>query len=243
MENTASVENVPVRYNWKFRLLLSILPSLFYYFSSALYRSCRIEVFGRENDVFLQEGKPLLYVSWHQGLLYYVHHFRKRHGVIMVSRSKDGELIARTLKRFGLMSARGSSSRGGKDALNTMIEMINRTSCSAGLVADGPRGPFGDAKIGIIKIARETGLPLVPVMVWAKWKIQFNSWDKTLLPLPFTRLVFFYEKPILVPADATSEQMEQARKDLTDTLNRMHREARAYFGESDRANPIELNRR
>jgi hypothetical protein len=232
MTETGVVESPAKKYDWKFRLLLAIVPRIFFYGASLLYRTCRIELFGKEHeDQFLREGKPILFVSWHQGLLFFAYHFRFRDGIVMVSRSKDGELIARTVKRLGFMSARGSSSRGGKDAMNTMIDIVNRTHCSAGLVADGPRGPFGVAKIGIIKIAQETGLPLIPVIVWAKRKILFKNWDRTLLALPFTRIAFYYEEPIWIPKDATPERMEQARVDLEDTLNRMHRHAREYFGE------------
>ncbi|GAB4353097.1 MAG: hypothetical protein Kow0099_37340 [Candidatus Abyssubacteria bacterium] len=220
------------KYNWKFRLLLLAGPWLFYFLAHLIYRTCRITLIGKEHeDQFLRRGKPSLFVSWHQGLLYYVYHFRNRNGIIMVSQSKDGEIIDRILKLFGFQSARGSSTRGGKQALDVMIDTINRTGCSGGLVADAPRGPFGVAKIGIIKLAKETGLPLIPVMWWAKRKIMFNSWDKTLLPLPFTRIVFFYEPPIYVPPHATNDEMERIRAELTDQLNRMHLQARQYFNE------------
>ncbi len=149
----------------------------------------------------------------------------------MASRSKDGEIIARILDLFGLQSARGSSTRGGKEALEEMIEVINRTQVPGGLAADEPRRPFGIAKIGIIRLAKETGLPLIPIMCWAKRKILFNSWDKTLLPLPFTKMVFFYEAPIFVPRGATEEEMERMRSELTDQLNRMHKKAQEYFGD------------
>jgi lysophospholipid acyltransferase (LPLAT)-like uncharacterized protein len=229
----SSTENQTPEYDWKFRLLLAIVPRLFYLISSAIFHTCRVTFVGKEyDDQFLREGKPSLFVSWHQGLLYYVYHFRNRNGLIMVSRSKDGEVIARVLKLFGFQSARGSSSKGGKEALREMIDIMNATPCSGGFVADAPRGPFGVAKIGIIKLAKETGIPLIPVMFWAKRKILFKSWDRTILPLPFTRIHFIYEPPIIVPADATNEEMETMRAQLTDQLNRMHRQARAYFGEA-----------
>ncbi len=232
VESRPSPDGPGEKYDWKFRLLLAIAPRLFYLVAQAIFRTCRITVIGKENeDQFLRLGKPSLFVSWHQGLLYYAHHFRNRNGIVMVSRSKDGEIIDRVIKLFGFHSARGSSSRGGKEALEVMIDTINRTKCSGGVVGDAPRGPFGVAKIGIIKLAQETGLPLIPVMWWAKRKIMFNSWDKTLLPLPFTRIVFLYEPPVYVPADASREQMEKARADLTDQLNRMHERAREYFDE------------
>jgi len=219
-------------FDWRFRLLLATAPRLFHLFANIVFRTLRVTVIGKEHeDTFLRRGEPMLFVSWHQGLLYFAYHFRNRNGIVMLSRSRDGELIDRTVKLFGFQSARGSSSRGGRQALEVMVEKVNATRCSAGLVADGPRGPFGVAKIGIIKLAKETGLPLLPVMWWAKPKIMFNSWDKTLLPLPFSRLVFFYEAPIYVRADAGREEMENLRVDLTNLLNRMHTQAREYLGE------------
>jgi lysophospholipid acyltransferase (LPLAT)-like uncharacterized protein len=218
------------QYDWKFRLIVTVVPRLFCLVTSALYSTLRITIVGKEHeDRFLRQGQPALYVSWHQGVLYFAYHFRNRNGLVMVSRSKDGELIARVAELHGFRSARGSSSRGGKEALQEMIDQINRTRCSGGLVADGPRGPAGVAKIGILRLAKETGLPLIPVMWWAKPKIMFKSWDKTLLPLPFSRMVFSYGAPITVPADATDEQMERMRADLTDRMNRMLREVQEYF--------------
>jgi lysophospholipid acyltransferase (LPLAT)-like uncharacterized protein len=225
------VESEDGKYEWKFRLLLAIVPKLVHIILHALFRTCRITVIGKENeDQFLRHGKPILFVSWHQGLIYFPFHFRHLNGVAMVSHSKDGEIIARILKLFGLRSARGSSSKGGKRALGVMINIINREQCSGGLTADAPRGPFGIAKIGIVKLAKETGLPLIPVMWWANRKIMANNWDKTLLPLPFAHIVFFYDTPFYVPSDATREQMESLRADLTDILNRLHQRAREYFG-------------
>jgi len=226
-------ENQSPRYDWKFRLLLAIAPRLFYLVSSVIFRTCRVTFIGKEyDDQFLRQGKPSLFVSWHQGLLYFVYHFRNRNGLIMVSQSKDGEVISRILTLFGFQSVRGSSSRGGRQALEAMTEKINETRCSGGLVADAPRGPFGIAKIGIIKLAKETGLPLIPVMFWARRKILFKSWDRTLLPLPFTKILFIYEPPIYVPPDASNEEMEAMRAQLTDQLNRMHKQVREYFGEA-----------
>lgn len=218
--------------DWKTRLLFSAASYIFYVIAHSIYRTCRVTVFGKEHeDQYLRENKPLLFVSWHQGLLYFVYHFRNRNGLIMVSQSKDGDLINRILRLFGFQSVRGSSSRGGKEAMYQMIEQVNQTQCSAGLVADAPKGPFGIAKTGIIRIAQQTGLPLIPVMCWANRKKLFNSWDRTLLPLPFSHIVFFYAPPLFIPADADDRQIEKMRRNLTDQLNQMHRQAQAYFGE------------
>ncbi len=221
------------KYDWKFRLVLAVVPRLFHILTYPLYRTYRVTVFGKENeDQFLRRGKPCLFVSWHQAFFYFIFHFRNRNGIAMVSRSKDGELATRVIAKFGFRAARGSSSRAGKEAMQVMIEDVKINQCSAGLVADGPRGPSGEAKIGIIKLAKETGLPLIPVMWWAKRKILLKSWDRTILPLPFTRIAFFYDPPIYVPSDATREQLEEARVALTDNLNRMRARAQEYFGGS-----------
>jgi lysophospholipid acyltransferase (LPLAT)-like uncharacterized protein len=218
------------KYDWKWRLVLLIGPFIFYVVVNMIFRTCRVTIIGKEHeDQFLRKNKPILFVSWHQALLYYVYHFRNRNGLIMVSQSNDGDLISRILKLFGFQSVRGSSSKGGKEALHQMIQQINQTQCSGGLVADAPKGPFGVAKIGIIKIAKETGLPLIPVMCWANKKKIFNSWDRTLLPLPFSRIVFFYAPPIYVQKDIDYELMEKMRVDLTKQLNQMHAEATSYF--------------
>lgn len=227
-----SISEVKNRSNWLTNFSLAVLSFFISFIAKIICLTYRVTVIGKENeDQFLRQGKPILFVSWHQGLLYYIYHFRNRNGIVMVSRSKDGEIIARIMKKFGFQTARGSSSRGGKEAMNYMIDVINETHCSGGLVADAPRGPFGIAKMGIIKIAKETGLPLIPVMCWAKRKILAKNWDRTLIPLPFTRMVFYYAAPIFIPSDITGEQMEIKRIELTDQLNQMHIEACAFgFG-------------
>lgn len=223
---------------WKMRIRHILRPILgptiawlFYLVGQVLFRTYRVTVIGKENeDRFLRNGQPTLFVSWHQGLFYFIFHFRNRNGIVMTSKSADGNIIAKVLELFGFQSPpRGSSSKDGKKAMHEMIEMLRRTNCGGGLVADAPRGPFGVAKMGIVKIAQETGLPLIPVMWWPKWAYRFKSWDRTLLPLPFSRIVFYYAGPIFVPADITPEGMEKMRQDLTDQLNQMHREASRYF--------------
>ena len=217
------------KYNWKTRILLTIAPYFIYHGIKILFRTCRITVLG--DAPVLNKKNPILFVSWHQGLLYYVYHFRNSNGIAMVSQSKDGELVARLLNLLGLRCTRGSSSRNGKPAMYQMIETIKHDQCSGGLLADAPRGPFGEAKMGIIKIAKETGLAITPVMCWAKRKFLLNNWDKTLVPLPFSNIVFTYGSPIAVPDNANRELMEDKRVELTNRLNQMHREAQQYFEE------------
>jgi lysophospholipid acyltransferase (LPLAT)-like uncharacterized protein len=221
------------KYDWKFRLLLAVVPWLFCFLTYPIFWTYRVTVFGKEHDDrFRSKGESILFVTWHQGFFYFIYHFRHRDGVAMVSRSKDGELGTRVINKFGFRAARGSSSRGGKQALQVMAEDIINNKSSAGIVPDGPRGPACKAKIGSIKLAKETGAPIIPVMWWAKSKILLKSWDRTILPRPFTRIALFYDPPMFVAPDATNEQMEEARVELERRLNRMQATAREHFGES-----------
>ena len=155
--------------SFRTRFLVWGIPKFFYWFSHLLFRSCRITYLGKEHeDQFLRRGHAICFAGDHQGMLYLPFHFRDRDGVVMVSASRDGDLIAHTMARFGLRSARGSSKHGGDAALQAMIDEVNAARCSAGMIVDGPLGPAGIAKRGVILLARETGLPIVPGNWWAR---------------------------------------------------------------------------
>ena len=208
-----------------------LVPAVFFWLSHFLFRSCRMRFVGKENeDVYLRAGRPICFAGFHQGLLYLPMHFRDRDGVVMVSASRDGDLIAHTMARFGLRSARGSSKRGGAGALRAMIDEVNASGCSAGMIVDGPRGPAGVAKHGALKLARATGLPIVPGNWWAKPHVSFGSWDKAIIPLPFARMVFAFEPAIVVPPDATDDDLEDLRVELTARLGRALDAARDACG-------------
>jgi lysophospholipid acyltransferase (LPLAT)-like uncharacterized protein len=211
------------------RFLRWAAPRLLFLISHVLFRSCRIRFVDKEHeDQFLRAGRPIIFAGLHEGLLYLPFHFRDRDGVVMVSASRDGDLIADTMARFGLRAARGSSTRGGRTALDAMIrEIRGHPGCSAGIIVDGPRGPACVAKLGAVTLARETGLPIVPG-AWAAHPAVHNpSWDRTIMPLPFARLVVAFEEAMFVPPDATFEQMERLRDELTRRLERARARAQA----------------
>jgi len=209
------------------RFLVWAIPRFFFAYSHLLFRSCRITYVGKEHeDRFLDRGLPICFAGFHQGMLYLPFHFRDRDGVVMVSASRDGDLIAHTMARFGLRSARGSSRHGGDGALRAMIDEVRATRCSAGMIVDGPLGPAGIAKRGVILLARETGLPVVPGNWWARPHLEFGSWDRTILPLPFARMVFAFEPALHVPPDADDATVEALREELTRRLERARTTAR-----------------
>ncbi|MGD2270006.1 MAG: lysophospholipid acyltransferase family protein [Desulfobacterales bacterium] len=201
-------------------------------FSAILFNTCRIDVFGQEIEKrYFDEnsGKGLLYASWHRGLFFLIYFYRNLDFVVMASASKDGELAAQTAKRHGWIPVRGSSSYRGSEALREMLAFFKQGH-SGGLVVDAPKGPPHVSKMGIIALAKRTGLPIIPV-VWSAdryWRLR--SWDRTIIPKPFSRIVMLYCDDFLrVPAEASSEDCEAYRQKLDTMLNRMMYQTDNFF--------------
>lgn len=211
------------------KLLRRIGPPLFASFLTALYKTCRIQVFGQQHEQeFARKGQPVLCALWHFSLFYCTYHFRHRRAVAMVSASKDGELMARTMQRLGYTTVRGSKTKGGLEAVKQIVKLV-QVGYSAGLVADGSQGPARVVQKGVIIIARETGAPILPVTHATKGAINFNSWDRTVLSLPFSRLAFFYGEPLFVPPTARGNELEKYRRDLENRLNALVQKAENYL--------------
>jgi hypothetical protein len=188
--------------------------------SHLLFRSCRVEFVGKEHeDRWLGAGMPIIFAGLHEGLMMLPFHFRDRAGgVVMVSASRDGDIIADTIAHFGLRPVRGSTGHGGRDALEAMATALRDGGMSAGVIVDGPRGPARVAKPGAVLLARATGLPIVPGTWWARPVLRFRSWDRTMVPLPFARIVFAFSESLLVPAAADESDIERLQNELTRRL-------------------------
>lgn len=188
----------------------------------------RVEELG-ENP--LGPGKsPVAGALWHRGLFIAAHFFRDQRIVVMVSRSRDGDWIESVLSGLGFArSPRGSSSRGGASALRRQVELV-RAGHSAALLCDGPRGPARVAKAGVVALARAAGVAVQPVGLSARPCLHFGSWDTTLLPLPFARVVAVFGRPIPVQAEMTEEQLEHTRLEIEREIERATREADERLG-------------
>lgn len=136
----------------------------------------------------------------------------------MVSASKDGGLLAAILELFGVQPVRGSTSRRGQQALLELTSWAER-GYDLAITPDGPRGPRYIVQDGVMSLAQVTGLPVVPFSYDVDWKIRLKSWDRFLIPLPFSRCQMRLANPIYVPRDATEQQREQLRIQLEQTLN------------------------
>ncbi len=187
----------------------------------------RVRVFG--DDPFKRD-EQVLGALWHEGLLVGAHLFRDQQFTVMVSRSKDGELIESTLERMGFSpSARGSTSRAGLSALRGLLRLLKEGATTA-IHLDGPRGPRRKVQPGILTIGARSGLPVQPIAIAASPSIRFGSWDRMFLPLPFARIVCHYGSAIAVPKEADDLELEQVRERLQQELDRVTAAAEQELG-------------
>ena len=157
----------------------------------------------------IDEKKPFIYAFWHRYQLMMLYTQRDRGINVLVSQSRDGELIAETLHRFGYKTVRGSSSRGGVRALLEMIDHLAAGEHGA-FTPDGPRGPYRSLQPGVAAAARKSGLPIVPCG-WAATKTkELSSWDRFLIPYPFGRYAVVLGEPLYIRSDAEEEKVRQA---------------------------------
>ena len=175
----------------------------------------------REYEDQICKKRPFACACFHGTMLFPVYYCRRYPGVVMVSRSWDGEVIDRSIRRMGYDTTRGSSSRGGKEALWEMIDIINERKYCSGLAVDAPRGPSRQVKIGIVVVAKETGQPVVPMVSWATRQIKFKSWDSMILPMPFSTIVIAFGKPTDVPAGLGNEEYENLRLEIEQEMLRV----------------------
>lgn len=172
---------------------------------------------GEELFARWRRGEQVILAFWHSRILLMPFPYRGQKACIMNSIHRDGEIITRVIKRFGINAVRGSSTRGWMGGLKGMLEAY-RQGHDLIVVPDGPRGPRWQAKSGVLQLARTTGAAIFPVTYGAAWHVTVNSWDRLLIPLPFSRVTYVVGQPITVPAEASPEEMELKRRELEDSL-------------------------
>ena len=178
-----------------------ILPLPAYFFIRILWASVRARFAGEENIApFLEKKKPFIFSFWHGTLLLMVYAFRGEKRTFLVSFHRDGELITRVIRRFGIDATRGSTTRGGVKALLSLVRRA-RQGYSIAFTPDGPKGPAKKAQQGVVELARLSGLPVIPVGFSAGKAFRMRSWDSFVVPFPFSRVAFCYGKPVKIGDD------------------------------------------
>lgn len=142
----------------------------------------------------------------------------------LISKSTDGRLIAKAMKAIGIESVAGSSSRGGKEALVQLVKIVKAGSHIA-ITPDGPKGPLYKVKVGALKVSQLTGARILPSCFAAQNYWRFNSWDKMILPKPFSKAVMIVGEPLFVAREANESEVSEHAVRLENELNRISSEA------------------
>ncbi len=190
-----------------------------------VFSTCRMEIINEEvHRRYILGEESIIGATWHRGALFFIYFFGAVHPTMLLSRSRDGEYLAGFAEDMGVKVVRGSSSRGGAAALYAMIKMLRKERGKYATVVDGPRGPRYSAKPGLVALAQKTGVPILPV-VWSGTHVFTfkKSWDRTILPLPFSTIRIAYGMPIYVPSDGHKSVIESYTRMLQEELLRLTR--------------------
>ncbi len=160
--------------------------------------------------------RPVIVAFWHNRLAmmpYCWPSARPFH--MLISSHPDGQLIARTVKHFGIETVAGSSTRGGSEALRALVRLI-KSGVSVGITPDGPRGPRMRASDGAVALARLSGAPIIPAAVSVSRRVVLGSWDRLIVALPFGEGAMVWGEPITVASGADSNALRaRLEADLT----------------------------
>jgi lysophospholipid acyltransferase (LPLAT)-like uncharacterized protein len=223
--------NAEPKFTFGQRLVLAVVPRVVWALLGLVGLTWRFEVIAEEGVTPLIFGRgagPRIFCFWHQCVLPCAVYFRTTGATILISCSFDGELITRILNLFGFHAVRGSSSRGAREGLLGLKQVI-KDGKPAIFTADGPRGPIYQTKMGPIKLAQITGAPigafhLEPERAWT-----LRSWDRFLIPKPFTRICVSWAQWTHVPADLAADEFEPRREELNAAIERARLRAIDYF--------------
>ncbi|MCH8810679.1 MAG: lysophospholipid acyltransferase family protein [Gemmatimonadetes bacterium] len=188
------------------------------YVLGALFRTLHVESTGPQALSRLgEERTPVIFVFWHGRLLPLIHIHRHQGTVVLVSEHRDGDYITELIHHFGFGTVRGSSTRGGVRGLKGLIRAA-RAGWDLAITPDGPRGPDRELKLGVLTVARITGLPLVPVGVGITSAWRIRSWDGLLVPKPFSTVRVAYGRPTLVQRNADQAEIDEVAASLQRSL-------------------------
>jgi lysophospholipid acyltransferase (LPLAT)-like uncharacterized protein len=207
------------------RYLISLISCLTIFVLRLTLFTCRVRYINeRYIDKFLLGDKKVVITTWHRCTVYFMIKYGFLRPMALLSSSKDGDLLADFAKKLGIIPARGSSPKGGKEGSEQMVEFLNTTGRIVTTTADGPQGPALRAKSGLVRIAQKSGVHLMP-LTWSANKVWMfvNAWDKMIIPRPFSKIVIYASEPYLIPKEAKGEEFDIYVKEMERTLNAMTR--------------------
>jgi lysophospholipid acyltransferase (LPLAT)-like uncharacterized protein len=194
----------------------AFLPYAAFLFIRTLHATLRVRHVRAQN---IDDTPRHIIAFWHECVLLSLHSRWRIPTTAIISQSKDGEIVSRVLHLYKAETARGSSTRGGENALRDALRAF-KTGQNLAVTPDGPKGPRRVVKGGVVSIAQITGMPVVPFYFTARKKKRLRSWDRQIVPAPFSKALYVYGSPIAVPRDGDAEEwrlkIEKEMVDLAD---------------------------
>ena len=169
--------------------------------------------------------QPRIWAFWHNRIFMMPYFYERfcpgRRMLMMVSRSRDGEFIARIINRFGIDGARGSTSKGGSDALREMVRELERPQArDIGFTPDGPRGPRGKVQDGVLALAAKSGRPIYPVTAVYSGFWELPSWDRFQIPKPGAVCQAVFGPAVSPPRSLEPAELDRVRGELERSLGK-----------------------
>ena len=212
--------------NWE-KIRPRFLGEILYRVARSIGLTLKIEAIDYEKINQLQGGK--IYLGWH-GRTFLAANFLKGKGIwSIISHSLDGEMQTYIFQRFGFRVIRGSSSKGGIKAALEAIKVLKNNETLA-FTPDGPRGPSGTVHDGVLFMAQKSGAWIVPAGVSAKKRWFAPSWDRYMIPLPFSKSAILFGEPFKIPVDATDEDLLYYKKEIQKRMNELEIKAESMMG-------------
>ena len=216
----AQPDTGPRRFTLRQRIILRIIIGLGYWVIRLIGPTLRVSVSYEDGAQETMEQRPLIGSFWHSCIIPATYICRGLGVRVMSSNSYDGEYMGRIIRKFGFVAVKGSSSRNAVRALLGLRRALTE-GWSVAFTLDGPRGPRHKVKPGPVALARSSGVPLTMFHAAVDKAWVLNSWDRMMIPLPFSRVLVRFGKLIRVPANASDEDVERCTAELQASLDRV----------------------
>jgi lysophospholipid acyltransferase (LPLAT)-like uncharacterized protein len=216
----------PHRFTLRQRIILSLIVAIGTLAIRLICSTLRISISREDGANEKLQDRPLVISFWHACIIPATYAYRQLGIRVMSSNSYDGEYMGRIIRRYGFVAVKGSSSRNAVRALLGLRRAL-KDGWSVAFSIDGPRGPRYQVKPGPVTLGRSTGVPLCTFHIAAEKAWVLNTWDRLVIPKPFSRALLRMGKLIHVPHDATEEDLNRYQSDLQSTLDRIRKFAEA----------------
>ena len=216
----------------KYFLLNHVLTSVIFRILRLYAKTLRVQIEGEKKILeHLDRGGRVIFASWHQRLFggFFVPQFFQWTPCIMISQSRDGDFISKIVSRLAWIPVRGSSTRGGAKALKAMAQKVTENHIGVHIV-DGPTGPARVVKPGLPALARIANAVICPAVVSYQRSWTAKSWDRFMIPKPFTRILIRFGAFITVPRNADRNLLEALRRQVEQNMMEAYEAADGGWG-------------